>query len=236
MNRTFASTGSVPRTVLNAGSAPQSRTALQAVIAATVCAVMILGVGAAEAKAASQATALPGHKMKLQRNDHALGISAGYGGTSGFAYRKYLGNSFLQFNILPLVADRGDFLAVMLGATAGRYLIVWNRRRGPGLMPSTTALRAVGTVSTYFTRDSPSNFETITTPCSGINCAQDSKTTPEADVENITTVAAGIGFEFGAILRNGFSMSVDVLLTSAWDEKGFTMVLPLPYAAVMYNW
>ena len=196
----------------------------------------LLALCAGSALAAEPVSTLPGHSMRLQHNEHALGLTGGYGGTSGFAYRKYIGNSFVQVNLLPLVADRGDYLAIMIGASVGRYLIVWNRARSASLVPTTTALRAVGTVSTYFTRDS-GTITSVSAPCqTGINCGTSSSTDPQAKLENLTTVAAGVGFEFGAILRNGFSMSVDVLLTSAWDEEGFLQVLPLPYAAIMYSW
>ncbi len=196
----------------------------------------VLALCAGSAWAAPNTTTLAGHRMRVQHNDHALGLTVGYGGTNGFAYRKYFGNTFVQANILPLVADRGDYLALMFGATVGRYLIVWNRPRTRSLMPSTTALRAVGTVATYFTRDAL-GVNDLQAPCSGVNCSSAGGSgTSDAKIENLTTAAAGIGIEFGAILRNGFSMSVDVMLTSAWDEDGFLQILPLPYAAVMYSW
>ena len=212
------------------------RSAAKQLLVFTALFALCAGGAAAATPPGPPATTLPGHSMRLQHNDHALGLTAGYGGTSGFAYRKYLGNSFVQINLLPLVADRGDYLAIMLGASVGRYLIVWNRPRSASLVPSTTALRAVATVSTYFTRDS-GTVDSITAPCqNGIDCDTTASTDPQAKLENLTTVAAGIGFEFGAILRNGFSMSIDALLTSAWDEDGFLQVLPLPYASIMYSW
>ncbi|MCO4761016.1 MAG: hypothetical protein KC502_05895 [Myxococcales bacterium] len=196
------------------------------IVAVTLC--------SATGFARAPTTVLPGHKVQLQRNSHALGLTGGYGGANGFAYRQYFGNSYVQMNLLPLVADQGDFLAVMVGASFARYLIVWNRPRSVSLMPSTTALRLVGQASTYFKRDKSPDGSFEQAPCTGVSCNSDLKTS--ATTENITSVGAGVGFEFGGLLRNGFSMSLDVLLTSVWDEVGFDMLVPLPYASVMYSW
>ncbi len=204
---------------------------MQRLVLAALLVTLLSGTALAQ-QGPPQRTVLPGHQMQLQKNSHGLGLTGGYGGANGFAYRKYIGNNFVQISALPLMADRGDFLALMFGASFGRYLIVWHRQRSASLMPTTTALRAVGLASTWFSRDASSFVDAA--PCAGVNCT--STPAQEAKVENTTTLAAGVGFEFGGVLRNGFSLSVDLLLTSVWDEEGFDMLVPLPYGALVYSW
>lgn len=189
------------------------------------------------ASAASAQGLLRSHEQQVQRNSHALGLVGGYPGASGFAYRKYLGDTFIQGNLLPLVADRGDFLAIMVGVTVGHYLIVWQRQASLSLVPSTTALRVVGTASTFFSRDATFADAVAPAPCVGTNCATTGSSTTQTPTTTTTTgVGAGIGFEFGAIMRHGFSFSLDLMLTSTWDDDGFKWLVPIPYGSVMYSW
>jgi hypothetical protein len=175
---------------------------------------------------------LAGHSQRLQLNSNALGVSIGYPGTFGFAYRRYLGDTFIEANLLPLVADRGDWLAVMFGLKVGHYLVVWNRPQMASLLPQTTALRVVGTASTFFSRDATQT--TIATPCAGPTCKTPTKVDPT--VEMTSGVGAGVGLEFGAIRRHGFAFAVDVMLTATWDDQGFDWLVPIPYASMVYAW
>ncbi len=196
-----------------------------AVIAVLLCSLAML-------PAAGAAELLAGHKMTLQDNSHALGVAGGYPGASGFVYRRYFGNSFLQFNLLPLVQDRGDWMAIMFGATFGQYLLIWQQPMTASLMPTTTALRFVVGASSFFSRDKSQNFELVATPGTVPG------TTPTIDpkVENLTGLSAGIGFEFGAIKRSGFSFALDLMLTATWDDEGFSSLVPLPFGAIVYSW
>ena len=81
----------------------QGRHRVQPLFAALLA--LALGATALQATDAG-AEVLQGHRLTLQQNSQALGISGGYPGASGFAYRKYFGNSFVQMNLLPLVANR----------------------------------------------------------------------------------------------------------------------------------
>ena len=164
---------------------------------------------------------IPGHRQVLQKNSHALGFSGGVAGATGFCYRHYLGNTFLQANILPVFLNRGDYLMLMGGLTAGRYLIMWHAPSMGSFIPSTSALRAVASVTGSLSRDTtidPDSGKSVTTR------------------EEARTIGGGIGFEFGALMRHGFSVSFDLMLTAWWDEKGFDSLLPLPSGAIVYNW
>ncbi len=187
---------------------------------------------------AQQPNLIRGHEQQVQRNSHALGLCGGYPGASGFAYRRYIGDTFIQGNLLPLVADRGDFLAVMIGVTVGHYLAVWERPRSLSLMPSTTALRVVANASTFFSRDATFSEVADAATCVGVDCGgTGSSTTSTTTTTDITSgLGAGIGFEFGAITRHGFSFSLDLMLTATWDNDGFAWLVPIPYGAVMYSW
>lgn len=158
---------------------------------------------------------IPGHKQRIQNNSHALGLSLGIAGSSGFAYRYYFANSFVQANLLPLVADRGDFLAAMAGLHIAHYMLVWNTTTSRALLPTTTALRVVGGGTMYIKRE---------------------KDDLGTRTRKTLSAAAGVGFEMGAVMKHGFSVSFDIMLTSLWEDSEFQALVPLPYGAVMYSW
>lgn len=187
----------------------------------------------------AHAEVLPGHRVTLQNNEHALGISlsAPFWGASGFAYRKYFGNAFVQANLLPLVADRGDFIAVLFGAQYGHYLVVWTQGSGTSVLPSTTALRALAGAWTFFERDASAALNAAPiSPTSPGSVSGGSTTPTEVKVSNTTGIGAGIGFEFGAVMRSGFSFSADLMFTAAWDNDGFESLVPQPYFSLLYSW
>jgi hypothetical protein len=55
-------------------------------------------------------------------------------------------------------------------------------------------------------------------------------------------VAGGIGFEFGGVVRTGFSLALDLVLTAGFQvagtegKNGLSFIYPLPQMALMYNW
>jgi len=164
---------------------------------------------------------IPGHRQKIQNNSHALGVSFGAAGATGFAYRYYFGNNFVQASLLPLVADQGDYLALLGGLQIAHYLLVWNNTTSRKLMPTTTALRATGGVSTFLL----SQKEELGTN-QGVVTRK----------ENTLSAHAGVGFEMGAVMKHGFSISFDVMLTSIWEDYEFDSLVPMPYGALMYSW
>ena len=201
--------------------------ATRAATVLTACALLI-GLSAHDALAqGSRSNVIPGHSRKIQSNTHALGFTGGFAGATGFTYRHYFGNSFVQANALPLMANRGEFLMMMGGISAGRYLLLWHSPSMGSIIPSTTALRALTLASISYQSN-----EEINEVCSGSSCASVSKTT----IEQEYSIAGGIGFEFGALMRHGFSISFDVMLTAVWDQDGFDFLMPLPYGTVVYNW
>ena len=193
-------------------------------IAAAAC---VLAVSAPTLAQGRKANVIPGHSSKIQSNSHALGFMGGFAGATGFTYRHYFGNSFVQANALPLMANRGEFLMMMGGISAGRYLLLWHSPSMGSIIPSTTALRALALASVSYSSDD-SNSEV----CTGTNCA----TVKEPQIEKEYSIAGGIGFEFGALTRHGFSIAFDLMLTSVWDQDGFDFLMPLPYGTVVYNW
>jgi len=175
-------------------------------------ALLVLAL-AAPALAATEI--IPGHQQKIQNNRHALGGAFGASGATGFAYRYYFANNFIQISLLPLVANEGDYLAMLGGLQFAHYLLVWNNTTSRRLLPTTTALRATGGVSTFLLSD---------------------KTDTGKKVENTLSVHAGVGFEMGAVMKPGFSISFDVMLSSIWEDYEFDSLIPMPYGALMYSW
>lgn len=190
----------------------------------TLVACALLGVSSATAQ--ERTGVIPGHSSKIQTNTHALGFTGGFAGATGFTYRQYIGNNFIQANALPLMANRGEFLVLMGGLSAGRYLLLWNSPSMGAIIPSTTALRALALASASYESDDAAAAPCIDGDCSGA----------QPSIKKSYSVAGGIGFEFGALMRHGFSISFDVMLTAVWDQEGFDFLMPLPYGTVVYNW
>ncbi|MSP90910.1 MAG: hypothetical protein EXR79_03755 [Myxococcales bacterium] len=178
---------------------------------------------------------IKGHEQTLQRNRHGLGFIAGVDGTLGFAYRNYLGNSAIQINALPLFADYGDYLSVRLGAQVINYMLVWSRGQGMAVVPGATALRVVGAYGLYLSRDQTANVNVAPENCKTVQCQKITEPGKGA-VETWHSLAAGFGFEFGAVMRPGFSIALDLLMTLRWDRDGFYGAYPLPSGALTYSW
>lgn len=201
-----------------------------AVALAALALTLLAGRVEAAAPAASvpvQSGLLRSHKQDFQANRHALGVTAGLPGSFGLAYRHYFSNSALQLNLLPIYWDRGDYLAVHVGAQYIHYMLVWARGRTPTFTPASTSLRLVAGTHFSISRD---NGEAPGCTVGGV-CQ-----TFKAPAETYASVAAGFGLEFGAVTRQGFSASIDLLMTVIWDREGFFAASPLPYGALMYSW
>jgi hypothetical protein len=177
---------------------------------------------------------LRGHEGQVQRNRFGIGLTGGVDGSTGFAYRQYFGNSALQVNLLPIVADRGNYVAVFLGAQYIDYMLVWAQgSRSRALAPSTTALRLVANTSVHLSSDDSSmNIDCGTDPTPECKALQQVGTETTA----YTSAGVGFGFEFGAVQRPGFSVALDLVMTARWENTRFYAAYPLPHATMMYSW
>lgn len=183
----------------------------------------------------------PGYQVKEQNNRHALGVTGGLSTGSGFAYRRYVGNTMLQGSLWAMILDRGDNTTVWGGFTAARYLLVWNEDRRASVLPDTSALRLVGSASYLYNRSTTEQFDVVSTDPTcrttrSFDCPSTTKVTDKVERLHTISMGAGIGFEFGAIMRPGFSVSLDLQLTAIFDQKGLSQIWPLPSIALMYSW
>ncbi|MBI5609381.1 MAG: hypothetical protein HY902_10935 [Deltaproteobacteria bacterium] len=191
--------------------------------------------GAAQPAQAQAAKVLVGHESQVQNNSHGLGVAGDFkGGLSGFAYRHYFGNNALQIDLLPLYADRGNYLAMYFGAQYINYALVWSGARRGALLPTTTALRLTLAGSVHAERDQQTAISVDTTNCQTQQCKD--ITNAKSAVSVMYSMAGGFGFEFGAVQRSGFSVAADLMMTVLWDRVGFYGAYPLPYASLMYSW
>jgi hypothetical protein len=178
--------------------------------------------------AAASGPVKPAAPAAQQNNVHGIGVAGSFTTGSGLTYRRYFGNTSVQATLLAIITDRGDDAVAFVGASAVQYLLVWHSPGSRGLLPSTTALRVVGGAHYYLKRWIE---DTGTFSANGIF-------TPklERKSDSSLNVGAGLGFEFGGIVRSGFSLSTDLVLTAAIDEQGLDYILPLPQAALVYSW
>ncbi len=174
-----------------------------------------------------------GRDYVLQKNHNGLGLSVGVGGMNGFAYRHYWDNTSVQFDLLPLYADKGNYVAIHLGGQIIQYMLAWNSARELG--GTSSALRLVGAYSIRIARDDSVATVEIPTPNCLTAACQANLTGNKSKMDYFNSVGAGFGVEFGGIGRSGFSVSVDMMMTIMWDSVGFFGAYPLPYGALMYN-
>jgi hypothetical protein len=182
-----------------------------------------------------------GRRITDQQNHHGLGVTGGLAPGSGFSYRRFFGRTSVQATVFAMVTNRGDDATVFGGLSATRYLLVWHEFNRPGILPDTSALRLTGGAG-YLYRKS-TRVKTTSKP---IDPTCKDKLNNPCDVEvSMSTVSnntwdifvgSGIGFEFGAVMRPGFSLSLDVQLTAMFDSKGLYEILPMPALGLMYNW
>lgn len=160
-----------------------------------------------------------------QTNVHGLGIAGSFATGTGLAYRRYFGETVLQVAAMGIATDRGDNTLAFAGASIGQYVFIWNGGGvSAGVLPSTTALRVVGGGQWYERRST----DTVL----GTNGQTSTERTRQRDL----SLGAGIGFEFGGLVRPGFSLSLDLLLTATWRNGDLDSVLPLPQSSLMYSW
>lgn len=180
-------------------------------------------------------TVTRGYQETFANNRNGLGFSVGVGGLNGLAYRRYFGgNLALQFDVFPLVADSGNYVAVFGGLTFIDYLVMWNKAARNTLFPGTTALRLVASTGIKLSRDQSNSVDVAPANCLSQECKD--ITSQSSPMVYFAHAGAGLGVEFGAIARPGFSAAVDVQMVVMWDEQGFYGAYPLPNASLMYSW
>lgn len=162
-----------------------------------------------------------------QNNVHGIGVAGSFATGTGLTYRRYFGNTSIQASCLAVITQRGQDALAFVGASVVQYLLVWHSPNSRGLLPSSTALRVTGGAHYYLRKSVETTFEFsqgISTPITKFH--------REASIN----FGAGIGAEFGGIVTSGFSLSLDLLLTAAFDSKGLDYILPLPQSSLVYSW
>lgn len=140
-----------------------------------------------------------------------------------------------------MITNRGADATVFGGLSVTRYLLVWHEFNRPGILPDTSALRLTAGTG-YLYRKSTDTVETekpIDPTCKDkINskCAVEVSSATVGSNSWDMFLGAGIGFEFGAVMRPGFSLALDVQLTGMIDNQGLYELLPVPALSLMYNW
>ncbi|MBM4346258.1 MAG: hypothetical protein FJ100_23025 [Deltaproteobacteria bacterium] len=163
-----------------------------------------------------------------QTNVHGIGIAGSFATGSGLTYRRYFGNTSLQLSCLAIITDRGNDAVAFVGGSLVRYVLVWSSPGARGLLPATSALRVVGGAHYYLRRWQEN---TTVEPTQGVIVPQS-----EQKRQSSINLGAGLGFEFGGIVKSGFSLSLDLVLTAAIDKDGLDYILPLPQSALVYSW
>ncbi len=200
----------------------------------TIALLLMMGGGLTARPAAAADTLAKGYEEAISQNHHGLGISFGVGGLNGIAYRHYFGNFAVQADVFPLIADSGNYVAVFGGLTFIDYLLMWNKAARSTLFPATSALRFVGSTGVWVSRSQSNNISVAQANCLTADCQ--AIVNQKAAVDYFAHVGLGLGVEFGAIARPGFSAAVDVQMTVMWDQAGFYGAYPLPSATLMYSW
>jgi hypothetical protein len=182
-----------------------------------------------------------GSIVREQNNLHALGISGGFAPGSGFAYRRYFDNTMLQGVLFAMITNRGKDATVWGGLSAAQYLLVWHEDRRASVLPDTSALRLVGGVSYLYDRASDTFIDDVKVNPNCVDTRSQDCARPPQEVSEVSTThwfsaGLGIGFEFGAIMTPGFSVSLDLALTAMFDQNGLQQIWPLPAIALMYSW
>lgn len=162
-----------------------------------------------------------------QTNVHALGAVASYTTGAGFAYRHYFGDTQLQISAIGILTDRGNSAIAFGGIEIAQYLMMWYQPGGRGWLPQMTSLRAVGGATYYYSRtqDTSSQF-------TGSTIITTTTTTTKA----MPGIGGGLGFEFGGVMRSGFSLTLDILLTAGFEDGVLSFIYPLPALSIFYNW
>ncbi len=163
-----------------------------------------------------------------QSNVHGIGIAGSFATGTGLTYRRYFGNTSVQLACLAIITDRGNDAVAFVGGSLVRYVLVWSSPGARGLLPSTSALRVVGGAHYYLRRWQEN---TTTEPTQGVIVPQS-----EQKRQSSFNLGAGLGFEFGGIVKSGFSLSLDLVLTAAIDKDGLDYILPLPQSSLVYSW
>lgn len=187
--------------------------------------------GAPDSGSAGDAAPAPAR----QRNRQGLGLAGSFATGSGLAYRRYWGDTAVQLVLLGYAKTQDladgtrqlDSALFWAGGSVIHYVKVWHAMAHRGLLPSTTALRVLGGAHYYLQQQQQS----VGNLADGLWTA-----TTSTQRSSSLNLGAGVGFEFGGIVQQGFSLSLDLVLTMAIDRAGLDYILPLPQGAVIYNW
>ncbi len=193
------------------------------------------------------ASAKAGQRITDQQNVHGLGLGFGILGASGFVYRHYLENWFVQANGLAIYTDGGNFMAFMAGIHAGVYLSVWQTSAQHQALPNTVALRLVGGTSYSLARNIPGDAEgdevpqaidiaVVNSPKRTTTAGSAAEQQPTVERESVASFECGIGFEVGSVMRPGISAALDILLTVSRRNEAFHSAMPMPHVALIYSW
>lgn len=201
-----------------------------------VTSVVLLGI----ALTSSHAVALPEGAVS-DANRHALGVSGGVAGHSGFAYRYSFGDTSLQVNGLAIMLEQGSFFAGLIGLDLAHNISVWRESR-VWFLPSALAIRAVAGVSGMWLKNDTSGVSPaqaapapVGTGQSGVKAAATSTVKPDP-WGHMLSAGAGLGVELGSVGHPGFAVTLDLRPTWAVTEDGFWGFVMLPYGSMMYSW
>jgi hypothetical protein len=172
-----------------------------------------------------------GQSVEEQTNRNGVGFALGMHSGFGFAYRRYMGNTMLQGALFAMVTNRGDDATVWGGLSVAQYLLAWHA----------SALRLVGGASYLYDRTTSTEFLDVPNDPTCVNTNTQSCPSTSKDVQVFTktkfvSAGVGIGFEFGAIMRPGFSLSLDLVLTAMFSQDGLEQIWPLPALTMIYSW
>ena len=157
----------------------------------------------------------------------------------GFSYRVLFDRVSWQINAAPLAWDRGDNAVVSLGTAVVWY--PWMAQGGRRLgVASDTALRVALAGSVFHFAETRTSAEGEP----GLDANGLPRPTTSVTTRERTTwlnAGAGVGFEFGAVQRPGFSVALDLLWTVTFartPSDGFRLrqLLPLPAGTLVYHW
>ena len=167
---------------------------------------------------------------------HGIGLTLSFSTGAGVAYRRQWGATALQLSGFAVVTERGNTTLLTGGALLTQRLHVWHGQLR-SVLPATTALRVVGGLNYFLSRDVSTSQVGNGDSLNGVGCSAPGGCTAKV-TSNISYFngGAGLGFEFGAINRPGVSMTLDVVVTVVFKNGDFSLLVPLPQLAVLYNW
>jgi hypothetical protein len=191
------------------------------VVRAIVSAVILLCASVGQANPAAGALA-------VEPISYGIGVSGGVAGHTGFAFRYYLGEGYLQASGVALMLDQGNFIATSAGLDYGHYLAMTR--------PRINLLRGLTVGLAYRGQPPEDDSDGLIDARDVAVGASQSSTTNNPVWSRLLSVSAGIGVDLGKVRSPGMTVAVDVRMSLLYDEKGFFALIYLPYGALIYNW